>query len=92
MRWARRAAWHLMQKCTVHSVRGCCSGGDSTLCCRTLVAVPGQAEWLVQSGTPLARWSEPLLDPPPSYKGPPVDAVLAWHDVAYGQHAWALPR
>ena len=51
---------------------------------------PLQPSWLVQSGTPLARLSAPLAQPPPTYRRD-VDRVLAWHDVAYGRHEWALP-
>jgi hypothetical protein len=38
-----------------------------------------------------ASVSEPLPDPAPFYQ-PEVDAVLAYHDAAYSQHLWALPR
>lgn len=49
------------------------------------------ASWLASSGTPLAVLSPPLDDPPPSYR-PDDDAVHAWHDVAFGQPGWPLPR
>lgn len=35
--------------------------------------------------------SEPLSEPAPFYQ-PEVDCVLAWHDAAYSQHSWQLPR
>lgn len=35
--------------------------------------------------------SEPLSEPAPFYQ-PETDCVLAWHDAAYSQHAWPLPR
>ncbi|GLC69391.1 hypothetical protein PLESTF_000824800 [Pleodorina starrii] len=51
-----------------------------------------EAEWLAESGTPLCALSAaPLTDPAPSYRGPPVDAVLAWREARYGTHGWALP-
>ncbi|EFJ47234.1 hypothetical protein VOLCADRAFT_120994 [Volvox carteri f. nagariensis] len=51
-----------------------------------------EPEWLAESGTPLCALSAtPLTDPPPSYRGPPVDAVLAWREARYGMHGWALP-
>ncbi|GFH27226.1 ATP-dependent RNA helicase isoform X1, partial [Haematococcus lacustris] len=51
-----------------------------------------EAEWLTASGSPLAQFSEPLLEPGPLYRPPPQDAVMAWHDVTYGRHSWPLPR
>ncbi|GBF90232.1 ATP-dependent RNA helicase [Raphidocelis subcapitata] len=47
--------------------------------------------WLAACGSPLARPSPPLLEPGPFYR-PESDAVLCWHEVAYGHHAWPLPR
>lgn len=51
-----------------------------------------QAEWLAQSGTPLCVLSAtPLSDPPPAYRPPPTDAVLAWREARYGPRGWQLP-
>ncbi|KAI8463435.1 MAG: P-loop containing nucleoside triphosphate hydrolase protein [Monoraphidium minutum] len=52
---------------------------------------PLEPAWLAACGTPLAALSPPLADPPPAYS-PDADAVLAWHDVAYGPRGWPLPR
>lgn len=51
---------------------------------------PSQPEWLTACGTPLASVSEPLAEPAPVFR-PDMDRVVAWHDVAYGRHEWALP-
>ncbi|GLI67102.1 hypothetical protein VaNZ11_011307, partial [Volvox africanus] len=51
-----------------------------------------EADWLTECGTPLCMLSAvPLTDPPPSYRGAPVDAVMAWREARYGIHGWALP-
>lgn len=55
-----------------------------------LLTLP-QPEWLTQSGTHLATFSDPLPEPAPTYSAS-YDNVMAWHDVAYGRHAWPLPR
>jgi ATP-dependent RNA helicase DHX37/DHR1 len=47
--------------------------------------------WLAACGSPLAALSPPLAEPGPWYSRE-ADTVLAWHDVAYGRHAWPLPR
>jgi hypothetical protein len=44
--------------------------------------------WL--SGAALARVSAPLTTPPPVYSRT-QDMVVAWHEAAYGMHAWPLP-
>ncbi|GIL53593.1 hypothetical protein Vafri_9207 [Volvox africanus] len=55
-----------------------------------LTAIEG--DWLTECGTPLCMLSAaPLANPPPSYRGPPVDAVMAWREARYGIHDWALP-
>jgi ATP-dependent RNA helicase DHX37/DHR1 len=46
--------------------------------------------WLAEAGAPLARLSAPLPQPPPAYSVR-EDAVLAWREVSYGAHGWALP-
>ncbi len=48
-------------------------------------------DWLPACRTPLAALSAPLLEPAPFYRAE-ADAVLTWHDVTYGRHAWPLPR
>lgn len=50
-----------------------------------------QAHWLVEVAAPLCEISEALEQPPAAY-APVSDAVMAWHDVSFGRHAWALPR
>ncbi|GIL84929.1 hypothetical protein Vretifemale_13516, partial [Volvox reticuliferus] len=51
-----------------------------------------EAEWLTECGTPLCMLSAtPLTDPPPSYRGAPVDTVMAWREARYGMHGWPLP-
>ncbi|KAG2499784.1 hypothetical protein HYH03_002081 [Edaphochlamys debaryana] len=51
-----------------------------------------EAEWLTESGTPLCILSSAILpDPPPAYRPPPADCVVAWREARYGPLAWPLP-
>lgn len=50
-----------------------------------------EPQWLPAVAPALCTFSAPLPDPPPFYQ-PAADAVMAWRDVTFGRHDWALPR
>ncbi|KFM25550.1 putative ATP-dependent RNA helicase [Auxenochlorella protothecoides] len=47
--------------------------------------------WLPATAAALCSLSAPLPAPAPFYS-PARDAVLAWHEVTFGRHGWAMPR